>query len=303
MAPGPSTARASATRISSWPRCTPAAPDASATSTRSFISTGTPVPAAARTASLAAATSAPPSRPFSRTCTTAAPPATAATTASCSVRPRLPFAPASVTAYTHLLPLGGRPGGAGGVPTGGGGGHGLFCQAWCSGPCGPVPTVRGAAALRAPSRYAFAARHAPSAERPRARCAATELASVHPVPWVFAVGTRGPRRRYVVAPAPPAPPWSTSTASPPSSRWPPLSSTHLGPNAPRISLAAATMAPRSGMRLASSASASGTFGVTTSAMGKSRAATAAASPAATSLSPLLVTITGSTTTARRCACP
>ena len=42
MAPRPRSRRASSTAMSSWPRCTPSAPAASATSTRSLTTSGTP---------------------------------------------------------------------------------------------------------------------------------------------------------------------------------------------------------------------------------------------------------------------
>ena len=44
---GPSSRRASAAAMSSWPTCTPSAPAASATSTRSLIRSGTPLPVSA----------------------------------------------------------------------------------------------------------------------------------------------------------------------------------------------------------------------------------------------------------------
>ena len=82
------------------------------------------------------------------------------------------------------------------------GGHAWAAYEWWSGPCGPLPSASAALAASAPCTYSLARRAARGAEWPRARCAATALPRVQPVPCVLRVATRGARSSYA-QPGPP----------------------------------------------------------------------------------------------------
>ena len=98
MASGPSSARARSQAMSSWPTCTPSAPTASAHSTSSFTTKGTPAARQSASSSSASARSASPVACLSRSCTKVAPPASAASTHCAS--DLSPSHALSVTAYS-----------------------------------------------------------------------------------------------------------------------------------------------------------------------------------------------------------
>ena len=87
---------------------------------------------------------------------------------------------------------------------------------------------------------------------------------------------------------------TTSTTRSPIARWPPFTTTTRGPSA-RIRRAAARMSSSVRMDDPARTSASGTFGVTTSASFRSSVLTAATASSRSSRSPPLAIITGSTT--------
>ena len=125
--------------------------------------------------------------------------------------------------------------------------------------------------------------------------------SVHPVPWVFLVSMRCAGSSTMRSPSN-----SRSTRSLPG-RWPPFSSTQRsedkGSSSRRRSAARYISLTVSGARCSSSTPASGRLGVIRKACGNSASRIAEIALFASRLSPLLATMTGSSTTfaARQCA--
>ena len=112
-------------------------------------------------------------------------------------------------------------------------------------------------------------------------------AKVHPVPWVLRVSMRSASKVRNSLPSN-----NTSTADP--SRWPPLTTTWRGPISKSFR-AISFMPSTSDASMPVSAFASSRFGVTTVARGKSPSISVDTASGSSSASPLLASITGSTT--------
>ena len=123
-----------------------------------------------------------------------------------------------------------------------------------------------------------------------ARPAATAEAKVHPVPWVLTVSNLGAVNSRKLWPLK-----YRSVAGP--SRCPPLTTTDAAPMA-TISRAAFFTSSSETIERPVRVSASGILGVTTAAMGNSRSRRAPTASSCRRESPLLATITGSTTNRR-----
>ena len=166
--------------------------------------------------------------------------------------------------------------------------HHLLCTPvrWLAGPW-PLPI--GGPLRIASVMYSLARLMASGGASPLASPAAMAEANVQPVPWVFLDSIRGEVRRNSSSP-----PQTTSTALDSISRLPPLMTTHRHPNF-FSSRAAFRMASRSSILRSRSASASKTLGVMTVASGSSSSRIDWRASSASRESPLLATITGSTT--------
>ncbi len=114
--------------------------------------------------------------------------------------------------------------------------------------------------------------------------------SVQPVPWVLRVAMRGTASRVTDAPSNRK---SVLTAPVP---WPPLISTALAPSARIRSACACISVSSAAISVSSKAAASGRLGVTTRARPRSSRRSVAIASGASSLSPEVATITGSSTT-------